>query len=90
MVHGDLRGVRRCSHVLLPALTTSQGNILVSAGGEPCICDFGLSRMMCEATNLTTSSEVAGSLPWMAPELVSQSIATELSGATFLLTPKVC
>ncbi|KAF8517248.1 kinase-like domain-containing protein, partial [Hysterangium stoloniferum] len=54
IVHGDIRA----------------GNILVSDEGVPCLTDFGLSRFVDDVTRLTTSSNVGGSLRWMAPELL--------------------
>ncbi|KIJ39503.1 hypothetical protein M422DRAFT_781075 [Sphaerobolus stellatus SS14] len=56
IVHGDLRAVSR--------------NILVSADGTPYLTDFGLSRSLGEVAGLTTTSEAAGTLRWMAPELL--------------------
>ena len=46
-----------------------QGNILVSDSGVPCLTDFGLSRSLGDAIGMTTSSDAAGSLRWMAPEI---------------------
>ncbi|KAF8517273.1 kinase-like protein, partial [Hysterangium stoloniferum] len=56
IVHGDIRA----------------SNILVSDEGVPCLTDFGLSRLVGDITmtGLTTSSNVGGSLHWMAPELL--------------------
>ncbi|KAF8517253.1 kinase-like domain-containing protein, partial [Hysterangium stoloniferum] len=54
IVHGDIRA----------------GNILVSGEGVPCLIDFGLSRFVDDMIRLTTSSNVGGSLRWMAPELL--------------------
>ncbi|KAF8515361.1 kinase-like protein, partial [Hysterangium stoloniferum] len=54
IIHGDIRG----------------GNILVSDQGIPCLTDFGLSRILGDPAGLTTSSNVAGSLHWMSPELL--------------------
>ncbi|KIJ52455.1 hypothetical protein M422DRAFT_243241 [Sphaerobolus stellatus SS14] len=53
IIHGDLRG----------------GNILISDDGVPRLTDFGLSRILNEASGFTRSSDLAGSLRWMAPEL---------------------
>ncbi|KIJ27046.1 hypothetical protein M422DRAFT_127665, partial [Sphaerobolus stellatus SS14] len=59
IVHGDIRA----------------GNILVSEDGTPYITDFGLSRLLKESgLGLTTSSNAAGSLRWMAPELLRGSL----------------
>ncbi|KIJ52439.1 hypothetical protein M422DRAFT_26047 [Sphaerobolus stellatus SS14] len=55
VIHGDIRA----------------GNILMSDEGIPRFSDFGLSRVHDEGIGLTTSSEAAGSLRWMAPELFS-------------------
>ncbi|PVG00772.1 hypothetical protein CPB86DRAFT_782329 [Serendipita vermifera] len=56
ITHGDLRGA----------------NILVSAAGEACLADFGLSKIM-EAASVDTSVGMttanAGATRWMAPEL---------------------
>ncbi|KAF8517258.1 kinase-like domain-containing protein, partial [Hysterangium stoloniferum] len=54
IVHGDIRA----------------GNVLVSDDGVPCLTDFGLSRFVDDVSLLTTSSNVGGSLRWMAPELL--------------------
>ncbi|KIJ47197.1 hypothetical protein M422DRAFT_130463, partial [Sphaerobolus stellatus SS14] len=54
------------------------GNVLVSEAGTPCITDFGLSRLLKES-GLTTSSDVAGSLRWMAPELLRNEKVTNAS-----------
>ncbi|KAF8583030.1 kinase-like protein [Ramaria rubella] len=54
VVHGDLRA----------------GNILVSDAGIPCLTDFGLSRIISDIKGTTTSSEPAGSVRWMSPELL--------------------
>ncbi|KIJ47194.1 hypothetical protein M422DRAFT_89317, partial [Sphaerobolus stellatus SS14] len=55
IVHGDIHA----------------GNILVSEDGKPYIPDFGLWRLLKESgLGLTTSSNTAGSLRWMAPELL--------------------
>ncbi|KIJ24293.1 hypothetical protein M422DRAFT_184590, partial [Sphaerobolus stellatus SS14] len=56
VVHGDIRAVCK---------------ILVSEEGFPCITDFRLPRTIRESEiGLTTMSEAAGSLRWMAPELL--------------------
>ncbi|KIJ47193.1 hypothetical protein M422DRAFT_778154 [Sphaerobolus stellatus SS14] len=54
------------------------GNILVSEDGTPCITDFGLSRLL-KKSGLTTSSDVVGSLRWMAPELLQNQKVTNAS-----------
>jgi len=55
VVHGDLKGV----------------NVLINSRGRPCLCDFGLSRIL-DTSSLwnTTASRVGGTLRWNAPELL--------------------
>ncbi|KAF8517252.1 kinase-like domain-containing protein, partial [Hysterangium stoloniferum] len=60
IVHGDIRA----------------GNILVSEKGVPCLTEFGLSRFVDDMERLSTSSNVAGSLRWMAPELLHNENAS--------------
>ncbi|KAJ7817424.1 kinase-like domain-containing protein, partial [Mycena leptocephala] len=50
IVHGDLK----------------VHNVLVDKHGTPCICDFGISKIV-NSEGFTTSS--VGTIPYMAPEL---------------------
>ena len=50
-------------------LSLIKGNFLVKSDGTPCITDFALSRILSNDFGLTITSEPAGSLRWMAPEL---------------------
>jgi serine/threonine-protein kinase len=43
-------------------------NILLDAGGEPLVADFGLAARLDEGGAATPAGPPAGSLPWMAPE----------------------
>lgn len=54
VVHGDIRG----------------GNILISDAGVSCIIDFGLSSVLSAELELIPSTKGAGSIRWMAPELL--------------------
>ncbi|KIJ27061.1 hypothetical protein M422DRAFT_138631, partial [Sphaerobolus stellatus SS14] len=54
------------------------GNILVSEDGTLCITDFGLSQLLKES-GLTTPSNAAGFLRWMAPELLASQKVTNAS-----------
>ncbi|GJJ12478.1 hypothetical protein Clacol_006720 [Clathrus columnatus] len=45
------------------------GNILMSDDGRPCLSDFGLSSVL-RQEGLTATTEHAGSLAWMSPELL--------------------
>ncbi|KDR81397.1 hypothetical protein GALMADRAFT_89278 [Galerina marginata CBS 339.88] len=47
-------------------------NILVSAQGDACICDFGMSKVIEEVTERSASATLTagGSARWMAPELI--------------------
>ncbi|KAH7908669.1 kinase-like domain-containing protein, partial [Hygrophoropsis aurantiaca] len=59
VIHGDLKGA----------------NILITPDERACLADFGLSTIAQEAniaqSILTNSSLSPGSIPWMAPELLS-------------------
>ncbi|KZV95676.1 kinase-like protein [Exidia glandulosa HHB12029] len=54
IVHGDIKG----------------GNVLVSSTGVARLCDFGLSRLLLEHSQSTTSTGGNGTVRWMAPELL--------------------
>ncbi|KAF8183873.1 kinase-like domain-containing protein [Mycena galopus ATCC 62051] len=54
IVHGDLRGA----------------NILINDDWSACLADFGLSVFSNATTSMHTTSTRAGSLYWMAPELI--------------------
>ncbi|KAF8589944.1 ras GEF [Ramaria rubella] len=54
------------------------GNILISDTGRPCLSDFGLSRVL-KLEGMTTSSELAGSLRWMSPELLRDDVVPSTS-----------
>ncbi|KLO13917.1 kinase-like protein, partial [Schizopora paradoxa] len=41
-------------------------NILISEDRNPLLCDFGISRL---TSTTTTSTDIRGSMPWMAREL---------------------
>lgn len=47
------------------------GNILVDAEGRPHVTDFGLAKRLDELGEATASGDLAGTLPYMAPEQVS-------------------
>ncbi|KAJ7202578.1 kinase-like domain-containing protein [Mycena pura] len=67
VVHGDLRGA----------------NILISNGWNACLADFGLTSFSDVTASTDTSHNRAGSLRWMAPELIDP----EKFGQRFLRTP---
>jgi len=62
-------------HTLTPAVVHGDlkaDNVLIDETGSPRLCDFGLSRMIVEATLWQTSASTApGTLRWKAPELLS-------------------
>ncbi|KAF8304957.1 kinase-like protein [Clavulina sp. PMI_390] len=53
IIHGDLH----------------PGNVLIDSAGNPCLCDFGLSRIRHEVTRTRTILQEAGRLRFLAPEL---------------------
>jgi len=51
-----------------------QDNILVLDNGQPCLGDFGLSKvLMAEGIIATMTDGPVGSLRWMSPELIIES-----------------
>ncbi|KAK0187230.1 kinase-like domain-containing protein [Armillaria mellea] len=62
IVHGDLKGASSSSSSCL-----FYSNILIDHQGYAIISDFGLSKVM---SDLSASSFFAGSIRWMAPEIV--------------------
>ncbi|KAK0200334.1 kinase-like domain-containing protein [Desarmillaria ectypa] len=64
IVHGDLKG----------------GNILIDHQGYAIITDFGLSKVMSDfstSTGIACSSFFAGSMRWMAPEMILALVEDE-------------
>jgi serine/threonine protein kinase len=56
------------------------GNILIDREGGVKLADFGLARVQSEATGtLTLGAELAGTVPYLAPEVVRGERATERS-----------
>ena len=48
-------------------------NILLDEDGDPHVADFGLAVRLSEAGGVATDHPTAGSLPWLAPEIVELS-----------------
>ncbi|KIO08790.1 hypothetical protein M404DRAFT_326328 [Pisolithus tinctorius Marx 270] len=63
VVHGDLKGP----------------NVLVSNDHRALLSDFGLSTLNVSTFNMTTEATRGGSLPWMAPELLNDFVASKES-----------
>jgi len=61
IVHGDL----------------NVNNILVKDGGVACLCDFGLANILETVGPTFATSAFAGSVRWMAPELVISSVDSQ-------------
>jgi len=69
IIHGDI---------------SSQPNILVSAGGQPLLCDFGSSfRSPVTYDSASTCMYESGSLRYMAPELIKGMFAKSEASDTF-------
>ncbi|TFK42824.1 TKL/TKL-ccin protein kinase [Crucibulum laeve] len=58
-------------------------NILVSASGEACICDFGMSKLIEEVTEKSASATLtaSGSARWLAPELIEGAVSSPTKAA---------
>jgi YVTN family beta-propeller protein len=49
------------------------GNVLIAAGGEAYLCDFGLSKPMAAERSLTDGGQLVGTLDYLAPEQIRGS-----------------
>ncbi|KZV86664.1 WD40 repeat-like protein [Exidia glandulosa HHB12029] len=59
IVHGDIKG----------------GNVLISDQGVARLCDFGLSRLLLDhSQSTTTTGRGTGTVRWMAPELLEEGV----------------
>ncbi len=54
-----------------------QNNILVTDDGVACLCDFGLANILETVGPTFATSVFAGSVRWMAPELVISSVDSQ-------------
>ena len=74
MIHGDLKGVRFRALVITPPsdVPPTKGNIMIDKDGNARLADFGLLTIVSDSTHpaTTTSSEGAGTMRWMSPELL--------------------
>jgi serine/threonine protein kinase len=74
IVHGDLKGVRSLLFYVFSLMFVPQANVLINDMGHACLADFGLSRILEELSgSASTTSNLAGSIRWMAPELIIDS-----------------
>ncbi|KAI0933772.1 hypothetical protein AcV5_005833 [Taiwanofungus camphoratus] len=53
-------------------------NILVTAEGKACICDFGMSKVIEDITDVPASATLtkAGSARWLSPELIENTVSS--------------
>jgi len=76
IVLGVARGLQYL-HNLLPGIIHGDmkaDNVLINRRGHPCLCDFGLSRVLIENSLWNTTATYAnGTMRWMAPELLDGS-----------------
>ncbi|KAI0928187.1 hypothetical protein AcW1_005510 [Taiwanofungus camphoratus] len=57
--------------------TVRCANILVTAEGKACICDFGMSQVIEDITDIPASATLtkAGSARWLSPELIENTVS---------------
>ena len=76
MIHGDLKGVWfRTFAITLPSdVPFTKANIVIDKDGNARLADFGLLTIVSDSTQpettTTTTSESAGTVRWMSPELL--------------------
>ena len=67
------------------SLSLLQENILIDGRGSAALCDFGLSMAMDGGATGYTSSEVAGTLRYLAPELLEEKSVRTLGTDVYAL-----
>ena len=71
MIHGNLKGVRDSSQLVLLPLTSNQSNVFVDATGRARITDFGLVMVTRDLDSIRSASdEYEHSTRWIAPEML--------------------
>jgi len=72
VIHGDLKGVRGCSHFNFSlVLTRVQPNIFVDAAGRARIAGFGLATVTQNCDSVESGPGDQGlTTPWLAPEIL--------------------
>ena len=74
MIHGDLKGVWFRTLLIMPPsdVPFTKANIMIDKDGNARLADFGLLTIVSDSTHpaTTTSSEGAGTVRWMSPELL--------------------
>ena len=74
MIHGDLKGVWFRTLAIMPPsdVPFTRANVMIDKDGDARLADFGLLTIVSDSTHpeTTTSSEGAGTMRWMSPELL--------------------
>ena len=79
VIHGDLKGVRKCSESHpITVLTPNQPNILVDADGRARIMNFRLATVAIDVKfELSPSNQRVGSEQWSAPEVLKDVMTSK-------------
>ena len=70
IVHGDLKPVRPPRSFLSYNTNSAKANILVNAGGDACLADFGYTLVLSQSIPTPNSTFYGGTARFMAPEVM--------------------
>ncbi|MCA8972014.1 MAG: serine/threonine protein kinase [Planctomycetes bacterium] len=76
LVAGVLRGLEHAHRLGVVHRDVKPGNIVLRDDGSPVLCDFGIAKDADSNTAWTTASEFAGTLRYMAPEVIDGDVGS--------------
>ena len=73
IIHADVKPVRwNVAHCRVALIQPFQENVLIDDMGRGLLCDFGLSRILDGLPSGHTTSEQAGTVRYLAPDLLEE------------------